>query len=169
MDQDFLLKVMAAFTGVAAIALVIMMGMMIAVYKSVSAMRERSTQFLDRWEPIADDAKKTLGDFRTQSTTILADVKQLTDTGKQQMQRVDTLLTDVQAAAKTSFERVDQSLQENLRRVDETTAAVQNTFLVPVKQARGVAAAVDAVIRHLAGSRRRPTVDQVTLDEEMFI
>jgi len=169
MDQDFLLKIMAAFTGVAAVALVIMMGMMIAVYKSVSAMRERSTEFLDRWEPIADDAKKTLGDFRTQSTTILADVKELTDSGKQQMQRVDTLLTDVQTAARTSFERVDQSLQENLRRVDETTAAVQNTFLVPVKQARAVAAAVDAVIRHLAGSRKRPTVDRVTIDEEMFI
>jgi uncharacterized protein YoxC len=169
MDQDFLLKVMAAFTGVAAIALVIMMGMMIAVYKSVSALRERSAQFLDRWEPIAGDAKQTLADFRTQSTTILADVKNLTDSGNKQMQRVETLLTDVQTAARTSFERVDQSLQQNLRRVDETTQAVQNTFLVPVKQARAVAAAVDAVLRHLSGSRKRPTVDQVTLDEEMFI
>lgn len=169
MDQDLLLKVMAAFTGVAAVALVIMMGMMIAIYKSVSAMRERSTQFLDRWEPIADDAKQTLGDFRTQSTEILGDVKNLTTNSKQQLERVNTLLTDVQAAAKTSFERVDQSLQQNLRRVDETTAAVQDTFLVPVKQVRAMAAAVDAVFRHLAGSRKRPTVDQVTIDEEMFI
>ena len=169
MDQDFLLKIMAAFTGVAAIALVIMMGMMIAIFKSVSAMRERSAQFLDRWEPIANDAKQTLGEFRTQSTAILGDVKNLTDTSKQQLQRVDTLLTDVQTAAKQSFERVDQSLQQNLQRVDETTQAVQNTFLVPVKQARAMAAAVDAVFRHLAGTRKRPTVDQVTLDEEMFI
>lgn len=169
MDQDFLLKTMAAFTAVAAVALVIMMGMMIAVYKSVSAMRERSTQFLDRWEPIADDAKKTLGDFRTQSTAILGDVKNLTDNGKQQMDRVNTLVTDVHAATKSSIERVDRSLQENLRRVDETTAAVQNTFLVPVRQARAIVAAVDAVIKHLANSRKRPTVDRVTLDEEMFI
>jgi hypothetical protein len=132
-------------------------------------MRERSTQFLDRWEPIADDAKKTLGDFQTQSTAILADVKELTVNGKQQMERVNALLTDAQSAAKVSFERVDQSLQENLRRVDETTAAVQKTFLVPVKQARAVAAAVDAVLRHLAGNRKRPTVDRVTIDEEMFI
>ncbi len=169
MDQDFLLKIMAAFTGVAAVALVIMMGMMFAVYKSVSALRERSTEFLDRWEPIADDAKKTLGDFREQSSGILADVKNLTDNGKQQMQRVDTLLNDVQSAAKTSFEKVDQSLEQNLRRVNETTEAVQKTFLVPVKQARAVVAAVDAVVKHLAGGRRRPTVDQVTIDEEMFI
>jgi hypothetical protein len=168
MDQELLLKTMAAFTGVAAIALLIMMGMMIGVYKSVSAMRERSTQFLDRWEPVADDAKKTLTDFRTQSSTILADVKNLTESGKQQMQRVETLLTDVQTAAKTSYERIDETLQNNLRRVDETAAAVQNTVLTPVKQARAMAAAVDAVFRHLAG-RRRPTVDQVTLDEEMFI
>jgi hypothetical protein len=84
------------------------------------------------------------------------------------MQRVETLLTDVQNAARLSFERVDHSLQQNLARVDETAAAVQNTVLVPVRQARAVAAAVDAVIRHLAG-RKRPTVDRVTLDEEMFI
>jgi hypothetical protein len=159
---------MAAFTGVAAIALVIMMGMMIAIFKSVSAMRERSTVFLDRWEPVAEDAKKTLSDFRSQSTTILADVKSLSESGRQQMQRVETLLTDVQNAARLSFERVDHSLQQNLARVDETAAAVQNTVLVPVRQARAVAAAVDAVIRHLAG-RKRPTVDRVTLDEEMFI
>ncbi len=168
MDQDLLLKIMAAFTGIAAVALVIMMVMMIAIFKSVSAMRERSTLFLDRWEPVAEDAKKTLSDFRSQSTTILADVKSLSESGRQQMQRVETLLTDVQNAARLSFERVDHSLQQNLARVDETTAAVQNTVLVPVRQARAVAAAVDAVIRHLAG-RKRPTVDRVTIDEEMFI
>ena len=168
MDQDLLLKTMAAFTGVAAIALVVMMAMLIAIYKSVSAMRERSTQFLDRWEPLADDAKKTLGEFRTQSSSILADVKNLTESGRQQVERVETLITDVQAAARVTFERVDQSLQTNLRRVDDTAAAVQNTVLTPVRQARAMAAAVDAVVRHLAG-RNRPTVDRATIDEEMFI
>jgi hypothetical protein len=168
MDQDLLLKIMAAFTAVAAIALVIMMAMMIGIYKSVSALRERSTQFLDRWEPMADDAKRTLGDFRTQSSAILVDVKDLTASGRTQMQRIDTLLTDVQTTTRTSLERLDQAVQENLRRVDETTAAVQNTVLTPVRQARAMAAAVDAVFRHLSG-RNRPTVDQATADEEMFI
>lgn len=159
---------MAAFTAVAAIALVIMMGMMIGIYKSVSAMRERSTGFLDRWEPVAEDAKQTLGDFRTQSSAILTDVKKLTETGKTQVDRVDVLLTDLQSAAKTTFDRVDQSLAVNLRRVDETTEAVQNTVLKPVRQIRGMAAAVDATLRHLSG-RNRPTVDRATIDEEMFI
>lgn len=168
MDQDLLLKIMAAFTGVAAVALLIMMGMMIAIYKSVAALRERSTVFLDRWEPVADDAKKTLGEFRTQSSSILVDVKKLTESSKQQVDRLETLLADVQTAAKITFERVDSSLQQNLRRVDETAEAVQRTVLTPVQQVRGVAAAVDAVFRHLAG-RNRPTVDRATIDEEMFI
>lgn len=159
---------MAAFTGVAAIALLIMMGMMIAIYKSIAGLRERSTLFLDRWEPVADDAKKTLTELRTQSTTILADVKRLTETGRDQMARVETLIGDVQSAAKISFARVDESLQMNIRRVDETAEAVQNTVLTPVRQARAMAAAVDAVFRHLAG-RHRPTVDRATIDEEMFI
>ena len=168
MDQDLLLKVMAVFTGVAAIALLIMMVMMIAVYKSVSTLRERSMVFLDRWEPVADDAKKTLNEFRTQSTAILADVKRLTENSREQLNRIETMLGEAQTAFKTSYARVDESLQENLRRVDETTQAVQNTVLTPVRQVRGVAAAIDAMFRHLAG-RNRPTVDRATIDEEMFI
>ena len=95
-------------------------------------------------------------------------LKKLTETGKTQVDRVDVLLTDLQSAAKTTFERVDQSLAVNLRRVDETTEAVQNTVLKPVRQIRGMAAAVDATLRHLSG-RNRPTVDRATIDEEMFI
>jgi hypothetical protein len=168
MDQDLLLKIMAAFTGVAAVALLIMMGMMIAIYKSVSGLRERSTLFLDRWEPVADDAKKTLLEFRTQSTTILSDVKKLTESGREQMARVETLLGEVETTTRSSLARVDESLQQNLRRVDETAEAVQRTVLTPVRQVRGMAAAIDAVFRHLSG-RSRPTVDRATIDEEMFI
>jgi hypothetical protein len=53
-------------------------------------------------------------------------------------------------------------------RVHDTTEAVQKTVLVPVRQVRAVAAAFGAIVGSL-NARRRPTVDQATLDEEMFI
>ena len=169
MDRELLLLyTMAAFTGVAAVALVLMLGMMFATYRAISALRERSMQFLDRWEPVADDAKRTLTETREQSAKILADVKTLTESGQQQMQNVAEMLAEFRAGTSDQLQRVDDTLRTTLQRVDETTAALQQTFLVPVRQARGVAAAVDAVFRTLGG-RRRPSVDRATQDEEMFI
>ena len=162
----------AAFTGVAAVALLIMMGMMIAIYKSVSGLRERSTLFLDRWEPVADDAKKTLLEFRTQSTTILSDVKKLTESGREQMARVETLLGEVETTTRSSLARVDESLQQNLRRVDETAEAVQRTVLTPVRQVRGMAAAIDAGALERRRQRGVPAVhdhvDSLIVGEPFF-
>ena len=163
-----LLLVMSVFTGVAAIALIIMACMMLAVYKSANAMRERSQFFMDRWEPVADTSQKTLEEVRGQAGEILEKVKTLADTSQQQVANVDSLLTDVSDGTKRQMQRVDESVQENLKRVQETTEAVQSTVLVPVQQLRAVAAAVNAVIHHLA-SKPRPTPDKATVDEEMFI
>ena len=167
-DQTTLLQIMAVFTGVAAVALVIMAGMMFAVYRSANAMRERSQVFMDRWEPVADTSQKTLEEVRGQAGEILEKVKTLADTSQQQVARVDSLLTEFSDGAKRQMQRVDESVQDNLRKVQQTTDAVQNTVLAPVQQLRAVAAAVNAVINHLA-SKSKPTPDKATIDEEMFI
>lgn len=164
----FLLQIMAVFTGVAAIALLLMMGFMFAIMRAMHAVRERALQFMDRWEPLADTSQKSLEEFQVQSKDILADVKKLTASGQSQMERIDSMVGDLHQSAKTQMDRVDSTLVDTLRRVEETTEAVQQTILVPVRQVRAVAAGVDAVLRHLVG-RRRPTVDQATIDEEMFI
>ena len=136
-----LLLIMSVFTGVAAVALIIMAGMMFAVYKSANAMRERSQVFMDRWEPVADTSQKTLEEVRGQAGEILEKVKTLADTSQQQVARVDTLLTEVSDGTKRQMQRVDESVQANLKKVQETTEAVQSTVLVPVQQLRAVAAA----------------------------
>ena len=81
---------------------------------------------------------------------------------------LDSLLTDVSHATRIQMERIDRAMAETVDRVHTTTEALQKTVLLPVRQVRGVAAALGAVIGSL-NSRRRPTVDQATLDEEMFI
>ncbi len=54
MDRELLLLyIMATFTGVAAIALVIMAGMVLGMYRSSKAMRERAVRFMDKCEPLA--------------------------------------------------------------------------------------------------------------------
>jgi methyl-accepting chemotaxis protein len=169
MDRDLLLLyIMAVFTGVAAIALVIQMFFLFGMYRSFKALRERATAFMDRWEPLAGQAQKTLEQVRLQSDQILKKVEGLADQSKSQLDKVDTLLTDVSQTTRLQLERIDRAIADTVDRVHQTTEALQKTVLVPVRQVRAVAAALGAIVGSL-NSRRRPTVDQATLDEEMFI
>jgi uncharacterized protein YoxC len=162
------LIIMSVFTGVAAVALVIQMLYLFGMYRSAKALRERATAFMDRWEPLAENAQKTLEQVRGQSDQILQKVDGLADQSKSQLDKVDSLLTDVSQTTRLQLERIDRAIAETVDRVHLTTEAVQKTILVPVRQVRGVAAALGAIMGSL-NARRRPTVDQATLDEEMFI
>lgn len=170
MDRELLLLyTMAAFTGVAAISLVAMAGMVFGMYRSSKLMRARVTAFMDKLEPLAESATRTLNETREQTKEILADVKELTASGRKQMATVESLLDDLSQTARLQAERVDGGVEMTLRRVNETTEIVQKTILEPIRQVRGVISAVTAVLEHLSGASRRPTPDRATSDEEMFI
>ena len=170
MDRELLLLyTMAAFTGVAAIALVAMAGMVFGMYRSSKVMRERATSFMDKVEPLAESARKTLDETRDQTKQILVDVKEITASGRKQMATVESLLDDLSQTARLQAERVDGGVEVTLRRLNETTEIVQKTILGPIRQVRGVVSAVTAVLEHLSGASRRPTPDRATSDEEMFI
>lgn len=170
MDRELLLLyTMAAFTGVAALSLVVMAGMVFGMYRSSQLMRERIIAFMDKLEPLADSARQTLDETRSQTKDILVDVKELTAAGRKQMATVEGLLDDLSRTARLQAERVDGGVELTLRRVNETTEIVQKTILEPIRQVRGVVSAVTAVLEHLSGASRRPTPDRATSDEEMFI
>ena len=170
MDRELLLLyTMATFTGVAAVSIVVMAGMVFGMYRSSKVLRERTSVFMDKWEPVADSARKTLEETRDQTKGILVDIKELTASGKRQMETVEGLVNDLSQTARLQAERIDGGVETTLRRVNETTEAVQKTIINPVRQIRGVVLAVSAILEHLSGASRRPTPDRATSDEEMFI
>jgi Tfp pilus assembly protein PilN len=169
MERELLLLyIMAAFTGISAVALVIQMLFLFGVYRASKALQERSIAFMDRWEPLADASQKTLEQVRKQSEEILKKINDLADSSKAQMERADALITDITKTIRVQLVRVDHTVETSINKVNETVDALQKTILVPVRQVRALAVAASTVFEHLAG-RRRPTVDQVTIDEELFI
>ena len=167
-SQQTLLVIMAVFTGVAAVALLLQMVFLFGIYRSVNALKERSMLFLDRWEPVADASLKTLEQLREQSAEILGKVSDLADATKVQSEKVDSILDDVSTFSKTQLSRVDQTVEGALQKVTETAETMQNTLLAPVRQIRAVALALSAIVESLFGGRRQ-SVDRATIDEEMFI
>ena len=167
-SQQLLLTTMAVFTGVAAVALIIQMAFLFGIYRAVKALQERSSAFMDRWEPVADSSMKTLEQLREQTNEILQKLSELTDSTKAQIDKVDSILSDVSEFSKTQLGRVDHTVEGALRKLNETSEALQNTLLAPVRQVRAMVAALSAIVESLFG-RRRQTVDRATTDEEMFI
>jgi ABC-type transporter Mla subunit MlaD len=170
MDRELLLLyTMAAFTGVAALSLVAMAGMVFGMYRSSKLLRTRATSFMDKLEPLAESARQTLDDTRGQTKAILADVKEVTASARKQMATLESLLEDLSLTARVQAERVDGGVETTVRRVNETTELVQKTIMAPIRQLRGVASGLTAVLEHLSGASRRPTPDRATSDEELFI
>lgn len=165
---QFLLQIMAVFTGVAAIALILQMAFLFGIYKAIKQMRDRSAEFMTRWEPLAETANKTLADVRGQSTQILTHVKEIAETSKNQVGKFDGLVDEFSGKARKQLDRVDAAMSVSLDRLHKTSDEYQRALLQPVNQIRGVTAAATAMMDHLFG-RRRPTVDRATQDEELFI
>ncbi len=167
-SQQLLLTTMAVFTGVAAVALIIQMAFLFGIYRAVKALQERSSAFMDRWEPVADSSMKTLEQLREQTNEILGKISELTDSTKAQIDKVDSILSDVSEFSKKQLGRVDHTVEGALQKLNETSEALQNTLLTPVRQVRAMVSALSAIVESLFG-RRRQTVDRATTDEEMFI
>ncbi len=167
-SQQTLLVIMAVFTGVAAVALLLQMVFLFGIYSSIKALKERSMLFLDHWEPVAESSLKTLEQLREQSTEIMGKVSDLADATKVQSEKVDSILDEFSSFSKTQLSRVDQTVEGALEKVNETAATMQNTLLAPVRRIRAVAMALSAIVESLFGGRRQ-SVDRATVDEEMFI
>ena len=90
------------------------------------------------------------------------------DTAKQQLAKVDELLTDASKRAKVQMDRAEMVLDDSMTRVQQTVSYVQSGVVRPVREVYGVLAGIRTTLSHL-GRGGRPTVDHATSDEEMFI
>ena len=167
MEQNLLI-IMTVFTGIAAIALLGQAVALVGVWRASKAMQQRTTVFMDRWEPVADASLKTMEQVRKESGELFKQAQEAVATAKGQIEKADVTLDEITNGAKVQIERVERTIDSVTQRVDDTVAEVQKTIVVPLRQIRAFAAGLGAVGDALMG-RRRASVDRATLDEEMFI
>jgi hypothetical protein len=165
MDQNTLLTI---FIGIAAIAL---LGQAVALVGLFFVARTIKGKVLASWPQVesilaiskrsAEQAEKHIGKIGLTTVAIL-------DVTKQQLVKVDELLSDASTRAKVQMERAEMVLDDTMTRVQETVGVVQKGVLRPVREVHGILSGVRAMLAHL-GRRGRPTVEHATSDEEMFI
>jgi hypothetical protein len=165
MSQDTLLVV---FVALAAVAL---LGQAIALIGLLFIARDIRNKTMALWpqiESIVAVSKRSVDRVETHIARIGATSVAILDATKQQLVKVDELLSDASTRARVQMERAEMVLDDTMTRVQETVSIVQRGVLRPVREVHGILSGVRTAIAHI-GRGGRPTVDHATSDEEMFI
>jgi hypothetical protein len=165
MDEHTLLTI---FVGLAALAMLIQAGTLLGLFIVAKRIQEKVSVLTGPITGIIDTSKKTLQTVEGHIDRIGSSSNAILDTTKQQLAKVDELLTDASTRAKVQMERAEMVLDDTMGRVQHTVSFVQSGVVRPVREVQGIVTGIRTAITHL-GRGGRPTVDHATADEEMFI
>lgn len=165
-------------TGGVAIATLCMLTMAVVavlLYRVVSKVQARVDNVVERAEPIIDTVRQIANDSAPKISTITAraveiatNAKEISDVANDQAHRFAEVGRDIADRAKAQVARVDAVVDDTVEQMHHAGDNVKAAVLKPVREAGAMLAGVRAAVFTLA-SGRRPTVDHVTQDEEMFI
>lgn len=174
MDQPLLI-VLTAFVIIAAIAMVFQAAMLFGVAKSARATEERIAQLAPKiaqltpkLEALADTSRVAIEEGRASIAEITARTREILETTQRQLTRVDHILEDATDRVRVQFDRAEAVVDDAVNRAQQTVTVVHTGIMKPIREINGVAAGVRAAIHYFMRGGR-PSPDQVTADEEMFI
>ena len=175
MDQSTL-TVLTAFIAVTAFAVVIQMGILVALFLSV---RKTSAQVLTladsierRAVPALDAANSILVDSRGRMTEIVANLAAISSSLRSQVDRFDSTFGDAMDRTRRQVIRADGMLTRTMDHVEETTETLHQGVIGPVRQMAGLVTGLTVGIdTFLKLARKLPRRERVPVsqDEEMFI
>jgi hypothetical protein len=176
MDQQTLLTI---FVALAALAMLIQAAMLVGLLLVARKLQQKIMPLLGPAQNILESSRRLLGKVEGHVDRIGTSVEghiekigssssAILDTTKQQLVKVDGLLSDATTRAKSQMDRAEMVLDDTMTRVQQTVSTVQSGVLRPVREVQGLFAGVKGALSYLSKSGR-PTVDHATSDEEMFI
>lgn len=168
MDDHTLLTLLTVFVFLAAIAMLIQAGTLLGLFIVARKIQEKVSVLTGPITGIIDTSKKTLQTVEGHIDRIGKSSNAILDTTKQQLTKVDELITDASTRAKVQMERAELVLDDTMGRVQHTVSFVQSGVVRPVREVQGILTGIRTTLTHL-GRGGRPTVDHATADEEMFI
>ncbi len=167
-------NVIYIFVIVAAVAIVVQMAILFAIYKSMKESSSRMQAFTIRMEdkvtPVLSTAQAILIDAQPKVSDVTANLAEATATMRVQVANIGEATEEIVERVRIQAARVDDLISGTVERIE----LVQNTVITPVRRIQGIIQALQAGIgflRHArAGYRKNvggnPGGDD---DEEMFI
>jgi methyl-accepting chemotaxis protein len=123
----------------------------------------------DRVESVLATANRIMEETRPRISELSGEAVEIVRSGREQVERIGELLHDAGDCARARLEQIDQAVESTVEQVGQVGDAVKRAVLRPVREVNGLAAGISAAVATLVHHSRKPSVDQATQDEEMFI
>ena len=167
-NQTIFLALIAVFVAVSAAALIFQAAMLYGTYKASRELRDRIVPLTVKVDALVETSRTTVDEARIRMGEIATRTNQILDVAKQQMETVEEVLEDASLRTRRQLRNAEIVVEDALARAQETVELVHKGILTPIRGINGVAAGVRAALVFLMRGTR-PSPDQVTVDEEMFI
>jgi hypothetical protein len=162
-----------AFIVIAAVAIVIQMAILLAMFFQVRTAIEQftriATDLQNRIDPILLRTSRILEDSEDRIASIMGDAAEITRVARGSAQKIDRVFTDAVERLRVQIIRADHILTGTLEVVEESGAKFRRTLWTPIQQASAILKGMKVAIDMLRGQNRRPGSDAATADEELFI
>lgn len=164
-----------AFIIVAAVAIVVQMGVLVALYASARKTGDRvqalATQMEQHGIPALKMARELLEENGPRIKEMVENANVAVNNLRDQVQRIDATVTDVVDRTRLQVIRADELVTRTMDRVEETTEFVHHTVISPVRAVAGLLQGITAGAGSLFGnfSRRRRGRNGSGEEDEMFI
>jgi len=175
MQEETFRWVVTGGVGIATLCILIMAVVAILLYRIASRLQTRVKELTQRVEPIVDTVKKVAADTAPKIATVTghvveisANAKDISGVAKDQAHRYAEVGRDLADRTKAQIARVDAVVDDTVDQVHQAGDHMKAAVMKPVREASAVMAGVKAAVTILVDGKR-PTVDHLTQDEEMFI
>jgi hypothetical protein len=176
MAEDTFRWVIAGGVMISTLCIVVVAVAAIMMYRAISLARARVDKLSERVEPLIDTARKVADDsapkiaaITSDAVVIVGNAKDVSEVAKDQAHRFADVGRDFTDRAKVQIARVDAAVDQTVEHVQQVSDTVKTAVIKPVREAGAILAGVKAAVQSYASSSRRPPVDHIPQDEEMFI
>ncbi len=161
------------FVAATAIAVVLQMGILFALYMTTRKTAERMEALAKRVEeqalPTIEMARTLLTENTPKINSMISDLQATTATVRGQAERIGTMLDDIVDRTRLQTIRADEMVTRTLDRLEETAETVQNVVVSPMRRMTGLLSGILAGIGEFAGARKVRRQSRAVPNDEMFI
>jgi predicted transcriptional regulator len=169
--------VVAAFVIVAAVAIVVQMGILLALYMAMRQTASRMEGIAGRLEqqttPLLANAAAILEDAKPKIAEITTNLAESTATVRAHVTHVTEASGEIVERARRHALRMDEFVGSTMGKIETASEILETKVLSPVRRVQGIIAAINAglgILKAAKGTKQPPRHSHpVEEDEEMFI
>lgn len=166
---------MEFFSIVAAIALVVQVGILIGLFlqlrKTTESVNRMVTDLHERMGPILTRTQILLDDTQPKITALVEDASHMVYLARVQAQKMDKVFTEASDRLRGQLVRADRILTGTLEAVEDAGSQVRRSFLGPVQKVSAIVHGIKIGLDVLRARRRAPesTGEAAEQEDELFI